>query len=388
MANELIQIMADRITAKMDAEILGSILPQGPVIYTPNPMDHQADALRFMSIGMDFGKPGSDHTAISFWGLGRDPFKLPLINNKPGKRSSNMRTYKYKAGDKVVIIKTYNSFIKGMICEVRTTINNDFIGLVVDGKDHHSAIPIDQIEPYAGIKVGDTVRSLRDYGSDFTKGKSYKVGGVRERFDGFIIMVVKDDKGSITNGQHSNYFELVPNGKKDKPAPKYPKNAITRVQALKLAKQLHPEATHIMMNSFGHWILFKNLTDVNSDARVNCDACYDKITVPIKYSGDWKDSCYPKVKFSKTIAIEGFQSVTLKPDGTLKVGCTEVSADSMKQIIEFYQKETAPKSKVAKKPAPKKAAKKAVKNKVAKKRGPSRPKKALPPVPVKSKKAK
>ena len=56
----------------------------------------------------------------------------------------------------------------------------------------------------AKFKVGDRVRCLENYGSQFTAGKTYTVSGVtRDR-----ISVERDDGGSTSNGWCSDRFVL------------------------------------------------------------------------------------------------------------------------------------------------------------------------------------
>lgn len=112
-----------------------------------------------------------------------------------------------------------------------------------------------------------------------------------------------------------------------------PENAISRVQALKLGKQLYPDATHIGMCKDGAWYLYNNVTGITGSAWTSTDVW--RIHVPIKYKGPWETSTYPKTYFSPAETFQGLgHSITIQEDGSIKLGCGDViPSDTIDAII-------------------------------------------------------
>lgn len=139
---------------------------------------------------------------------------------------------------------------------------------------------------------------------------------------------------------------------------KYPENAITRAQALKLAKQLHPNVTHIAKSADASWYVYELVSGINNNSYKSNN--YSPIIhIPIRYDGTWQDSIYPKVYFSSAVYFEGFeQHVTVLEDGSLKVGCNTVPGKAVDLIIAHRIAELKKFPGAKKKPVKKKAGKK------------------------------
>lgn len=179
------------------------------------------------------------------------------------------------------------------------------------------------------------------------------VRGPGEYFD--YTCVDKDDYKSHVVGSWLKHA-----GKQPKKL-KYPVNAITRAQALKLAKQLHPKVTHIVMKGIHpreQWKAFEGVSGFGDNC-YKTDNNAHEITIPIRYDGNWKDSIYPKMYFSSAVFFEGFdQHVTVLEDGSLKVGCNTVRSKVVDMIIRHRIAELKKFPGAKKKPVKKKAGKK------------------------------